>query len=128
MADRELVTEAIEKSWTRWTSADPEQWEERNPAWGQCAVTTMVLHALFGGAIKRGMVGRISHYWNEINGEDIDLTKKQFAEGSVIDPSSIEYRTFEYLLLNDNTKLRYHRLLIDTINYLINDNIKVYYA
>lgn len=84
-----------------------QAWPNRNPL-GQCAVTALVIQDALGGKLKRGMVGAVSHYWNELeDGSEIDFTREQFAEFSV---SDVAYRTREYVLSYPDTVARYEAL------------------
>jgi hypothetical protein len=99
----------LEGAWTRATSADPANWGEDNKAWGQCAVTALIVQDYLGGELRRGEVGTISHYWNLLpSGEEIDFTRHQFPGGVEIE--HIEPRTREYLLSDPETARRYHDL------------------
>jgi hypothetical protein len=53
---------ALEVAWERTTSADPDRWSPQNPAWGQCAVTALIVQDHYGGELRRGIVDDISHY------------------------------------------------------------------
>lgn len=92
---RQELETAIEGSWDASTSADPDNWDDDNPAYGQCAVTALVVQELMGGDIVwRDAViddpaekddyfdedDHVSHYFNEIDGETIDLTRQQFPD------------------------------------------------
>ena len=73
------VEPIVAESWSRDTSYTPRLWTPENPATGQCAVTALVVNDLVGGTIIRGMVGRTSHYWNDVPGVGrVDLTWSQF--------------------------------------------------
>lgn len=99
----------LKQAWGRETSADPDAWSEDNPAWGQCAVTALLVQDFFGGEIRRGEVGAISHYWNVLpGGDEIDLTRHQFpADVKIV---NVEPRTRDYLLSHPDTSSRYRRL------------------
>jgi hypothetical protein len=63
---------------------DRPDWHAGNPARGQCGVTALVLHDLFGGELMLGEV-RVAgertgaHYWNRFGaGLEVDLTRGQF--------------------------------------------------
>lgn len=64
--------------------ADLADWRPDNPARGQCGVTTLVLHDLFGGELVLGEVQVAGertgvHYWNRFGaGVEVDLTREQF--------------------------------------------------
>ena len=100
---------AIAATWMRETSADPGGWTAENAAWGQCAVTALVVQDYFGGTLLRGEVGPVSHYWNVLpSSEEIDLTRHQFPDGVAIE--SVESRTREYVLSHLDTARRYRAL------------------
>lgn len=73
--DEDRVREALEDSWSIETAV---QWSEENPANGQCNVTAVVVHDLFGGDILRTYYPEFWHYYNRIDGKRIDLTDSQF--------------------------------------------------
>jgi hypothetical protein len=100
---------AIAANWMRETSADPGSWTVENAAWGQCAVTALVVQDYFGGTLLRGEVGPVSHYWNVLpSGEEIDLTRHQFPDGVAIE--GVASRTREYVLSHLETARRYRAL------------------
>lgn len=100
---------ALANAWVRETSADPASWTEDNRAWGQCAVTALIVQDYFGGSLQRGEVGAISHYWNLLpSGEEADFTLRQFPEGTEI--SNVATRTREYVLSHLETARRYRKL------------------
>src|ERR1700724_3464771 len=39
----------LAQAWSRDTSSDAEHWSASNPAWGQCAVTALIVQDLLGG-------------------------------------------------------------------------------
>jgi hypothetical protein len=55
----------------------------------------------------RGMVGDESHYWNRVNGEDIDLTREQFPDFTV---SDVRVASRDYVLSYPETRRRYELL------------------
>jgi hypothetical protein len=90
----------IRNSWAKDTSDDPDDWTESNPARGQCGVTAMVVHQMFGGVLLMSDVFRDSarvetHYWNRLpSGLEIDLTREQFRAGETFgDPKVIDPAT-----------------------------------
>lgn len=115
----------IKKSWCHETSSDPDHWTPENPSWGQCAVTACVVNDYLGGEVIWAEAvlpdGRkISHYFNDVNEEEIDLTRIQFPKGTTI-PKGVEKKkgfptTRAYILsyqLEDGsqpTRERYERL------------------
>ncbi len=79
----------LRAAWSKETSADPKNWAPINPAWGQCAVSVLMLQRAFGGEIFRLPIPRDSrkkitalgsHYFNKINGQIIDVSAEQFEE------------------------------------------------
>ena len=73
--------------WDAETSSDPENWKRNKAAWGQCAVTALLVQDLFGGELRRVVAtlpdGReISHYFNGLDNGMLDLTRTQFPEGT----------------------------------------------
>lgn len=89
MRDRQQVVEAIRLSWSKETSGVPDEWTSNNPARGQCDASSFVFWEFFGGDLVLAEVfvnGEHTehHYWNRIDGEDIDLTREQFSNGEDI--------------------------------------------
>ena len=79
MEHLELLKRALRKSWKLDTCypGDKIKWRSKNPAVGQCAVTSLVLNDFLGGKIAYNR--QFKHYWNILdNGDVIDLTKEQF--------------------------------------------------
>lgn len=86
------IEAVIRASWSR-GSCDPvdlADWSEANPARGQCGVTALVVQELLGGELLMAEVhhadGRRQgvHYWNRVDGSELDLTREQFRDGEVI--------------------------------------------
>mgnify|MGYP001796403523 CR=1 FL=1 len=67
---------------TAWSHHSSSKWTQENPAAGQCGVTALVVHDLFGGTIKKTLwhspAGDIWHFYNMINGARWDFTDSQF--------------------------------------------------
>lgn len=100
---------ALESAWSCETSADPAAWSQVNRASGQCAVTALIVQDYFGGGLQRGDAGAVSHYWNILpSGEEADLTRRQFPEGTEI--ANVTRRTREYVLSHLETAHRYRKL------------------
>lgn len=106
-------------AWTAESSADPVAWTAANPAWGQCATTACVVQDILGGDIVWGEArppqgGVISHYWNRVNGQDIDLTRRQFSAGAGLrqgGPKTCGHAsTRDYVLSFPATEARYKAL------------------
>ena len=86
---------------TSWSLESSTKWSSDNPAKGQCGVTALVVHDLFGGAIKKTKLADGWHFYNVIDGKRLDFTHSQFKE-------DIEYmdipsdRDEAYLDTNEN--------------------------
>lgn len=110
---------ALKNSWTKETSSDPENWSLENPAWGQCAVTAIVVNDYLGGEIIWASASladgnKISHYFNLIDGKTVDLARTQFPPGTII-PFGISKKkefssTRDYILSYPVTQERYEIL------------------
>lgn len=107
---------ALEEAWCKETSSDPNNWSPSNPAWGQCAVTSLIAQDYFGGEIVWTAVTlpnghKTSHYFNLIDGEEKDFTRKQFREGTVIPKGVAKTKgydsTKDYILSYFKTQERY---------------------
>jgi hypothetical protein len=85
---------AISASWSLETCdpTDVPTWTAAEPSQGQCAVTALVLHDLLGGQLLEAEVHHADgshqgfHYWNRFAGIDVDLTRRQFRAGEVVQP------------------------------------------
>ena len=111
----------IAGSWNSMTSADSANWSRDNPAWGQCAITALIAQDFLGGEILRidlsthkdpKISAMRSHYFNRINGNEVDFTRWQFSAdynefNLVLASQTPEIRTREYLLGNQSTRDRY---------------------
>jgi hypothetical protein len=101
---------ALSRSWSRDTSYDPLSWCPENPAWGQCAVTALVLQDLLGGDLMFGEVNGFQHYWNRLPGDsEVDLTLRQFESVNRIEHRRKADRA--YVLSFPDTRRRYRKLL-----------------
>jgi len=89
------LKKALEKSWCKETCYPGlmDDWSEENPSLGQCAVTCLVVQDYLGGDIL--YCKHLHHYWNEVDGEEIDFTRDQFKNKTVC---MDEKRTRVYLL------------------------------
>jgi hypothetical protein len=95
--------------WSADTSADPERWSTLNAAWGQCAVSALIVQDHLGGTLLRCRAPCGSHYFNELaGGQLLDMTAQQFGEGFV--PYEIEARDRAYVLSFPDTRRRYEAL------------------
>ncbi len=102
------ASDAIRPAWGGDTSAD-ESWTPESPELGQCAVTALIVQDLFGGELLRTVANGISHYYNSIGGEIVDLTRAQFDEPLTLEEPTVRERS--YVLNFPVTADRYNRLL-----------------
>lgn len=99
----------LREAWASDTTSDPRGWTPTNPAWGQCAVTALIVQDLLGGELLRAPLEDGSHYWNRLpDGTELDLTREQFGRAYV--PMAVERRSRDYVLSFDETRLRYETL------------------
>lgn len=112
----------LRQSWkaeTAYQSCQAE-WVPTDPSYGQCAITAMLVFDMFGGSIHRIRVnGGGTHYFNRIDGHDVDLTREQFDLYDIpIEYEPNEQMQREYCGKNLDTKARYHQLQRNIISYL----------
>jgi len=114
MHERNTVIEAIRTCGARETSADPELWTQENRAKGHCDVSSFEAWEFLGGDLVLSHVlidGELSeyHYWNRIDGQDLDLTREQFfgheeiAEVTIVADAELQTRQAE---LKPDVRLR----------------------
>lgn len=112
---QERLEKALEQSWGRETSSNPSKWSSDNPAYGQCAVTALVVQDVFLGRLLRVVAispdEKVSHYYNELPAPKgvVDLTRRQFPKGTTF--TAPEYRERDYVLSNPETAARYDILI-----------------
>lgn len=98
-----LLKQAIRKAWSKETCYPPDRdkWTPENPAFGQCAVTALVVQDFFGGVIL--YCRHFHHYWNRLpDGTEVDLTKEQFGENA--NPCLDEIVSREYILESERAR------------------------
>jgi hypothetical protein len=101
---------ALERAWSAETSSEPEGWSPANPAWGQCAVSALVVQDLLGGELVRSIVQDTPHYWNRLpDGREVDLSLAQFGASPEI-AREPQIRSREYVLQFQHTRQRYEAL------------------
>jgi hypothetical protein len=95
---------AIRASWSLETCdpTDAAQWTPANPSRGQCAATALVVHDLFGGQLLEAEVHFLDgslqgfHYWNRLDGVDVDLTREQFTSQEALQEPRVTDRLPEF--------------------------------
>ncbi len=111
---KEVIT-AIQDSWSKETSASPDEWTSENPALGQCVPSSLVVQDFFGGELERLATvrngKRETHYRNILpDGEIVDISRDQYPDDQEFEPAPVEGDLREYVLGNENTRNR-HRIL-----------------
>ena len=93
-----------------------DYWNDNNKCFGMCAITSLVINDYFGGLICKIHVDGISHYFNLIEGQIVDLTSSQFSH-------EIDYKDYQIIdrkkLLTEDTKNRYNLLKSRLIKILL---------
>ncbi|WP_454648681.1 YunG family protein [Bradyrhizobium liaoningense] len=75
--DSDQVQSALRGAWSLSTAS---QWTASNPAAGQCNVTSLLVHELFGGVLLKTPLPAGDHFYNRIGGKRYDFTASQFAQ------------------------------------------------
>ena len=73
----DTILAALQRSWS---SESAKQWTVDNPANGQCNVTAILIHELYGGEILKTTLHDGDHFYNRIDGLRFDFTASQFAQ------------------------------------------------
>ncbi|MBR1131946.1 YunG family protein [Bradyrhizobium iriomotense] len=73
--DPDDLQRALSKAWSPSTAS---QWTANNPAAGQCNVTSLLIHELFGGDLLKTPLPAGDHFYNRIRGQRFDFTASQF--------------------------------------------------
>lgn len=120
--DLAALQEALLRAWSAETSYDPEHWSSSNPAWGQCAVTSLIVQDFAGGDIVVTEAhlpggGTIKHFFNKLyipSACEVDLTRGQFPPGTSLPNASSAVEGYpsvrEYILAFPSTVRRYQSL------------------
>jgi hypothetical protein len=114
-----LVEQAIRDSWTADIAypACQNDWSKDNPSFGQCAITSLVIHDFYGGKILFSKNN--NHFWNVLpDGTEMDLTREQFKD--VINVADAVEVSSELILNGERaekakTKERYEKLKSRTL-------------
>lgn len=105
----ETLADAFNKSYAKDT-AYRGIWMPDRPAFGHCAVATLVAQEILGGRILRGSIsGPVvgTHYWNLLpSGIEVDFTAAQYA-GVTTAKREITEALRQSMLQNVDTKKRY---------------------
>ncbi|KKR80604.1 MAG: hypothetical protein UU73_C0001G0282 [Candidatus Daviesbacteria bacterium GW2011_GWA1_41_61] len=98
--DFKKLEKAFEYAWSKETTSPiiEDEWSEDNKAYGQCAITALIICDLYGGRIiyDKGNL----HVWNELpDGTQQDFSRKQYKEDLIF--TIYKYKT-KGDLLSDN--------------------------
>ena len=102
---------AIERAWSAATSYYKD-WTPTNPAYGQCAVTALVVQDYFGGELVMQVItpGE-AHFWNRLkDGSKVDLTERQFSLAPAIREMATSNPVRQRVLAFPATAARYSLL------------------
>lgn len=100
--------------WDQMTCFSKNQWNPSNKCCGQCNATVLLVQEYFGGDIiecPNPSRTKQMHYFNRINGVDIDLTSKQFS-------NSINYGSFNKVV-NLRNKPRGYGYIYEKSEYIL---------
>lgn len=112
---KDSAVDVVRRSWIKETSASPDEWTPDNPALGQCVPSSLVVQDLLGGDLERLATvrngSRETHYRNVLpDGEVVDVSRDQYPEGQEFELAPVDGDLREYVLGNENTRLRYKLL------------------
>lgn len=105
--------------WSAETSHIPAEWLTSTPSMGQAVPTTLLLHDLLGGEIQSAKIhlrnGHIEpHYWNVVNGQNLDITRRQYGVSITSitpHPVPVGFTSYRgYILKSPSTQKRYELL------------------
>lgn len=103
---RELSQDRLQTALVEsWSPQSGTKWTADNPAKGQCGVTALVVHDLWGGDLRKTNVPEGWHYYNKINGDRYDFTDSQFSHA--IDYEDIPSNRAEALSDTNEAQYRY---------------------
>ena len=58
--------------------------DQHGPLHGHCGCVAYALQKLAGGHIVTGKVEGVKHYWNQIDGIEVDLSASQFGKTDIV--------------------------------------------
>lgn len=128
-----MLMSALKSSWSAETSYSSDEYEESNPARGQCVVSSLVVQDYLGGELARAKVCGDGidekHYFNTLpDGLVIDTTRSQYTKPVTMADSPVDFKldgfesVRERLLADDDTRRRYE-LLKQKVQAKLKENI-----
>ena len=117
----ELLKEYLYKIYSKDTCYPlcKDEWDIDNPTLGHCAIVTLIVNDYLGGEIYKTKVNGISHYFNVIDNEIIDLTASQFNKQINYD-NKIKKDRKE--MLEDKDTLARYNLLKERLESILKEN------
>src|SRR4051794_23194159 len=108
------IESAIEASWSIETTYCVAEYINRDRAWGNCAVTALLVQELLGGELMQGWAtepgeARTAHYWNRASGLEMDLTWRHFVQGTIL--TNTAPADYNVLVENEWMRERYENLV-----------------
>lgn len=111
---KKILEKALKLSWSKNTCYPPmeNEWSTDNPALGQCYVTALVVQDYLGGKIlKARFDDGVAHFWNIVDGKEVDLTRSQFDDKEEIpEPVVVERKDLEHNSMYKEYNKRYEIL------------------
>lgn len=97
-----VIEEAFGAVYARDTCAEDDlpYWSITNPSRGHCAVAALTIHDLLDGDLLVATIGTDGkqtgyHWWNRLNGVDLDMTRTQFLPNEVVGQPDVMIRPQE---------------------------------
>ncbi|MDX6347334.1 MAG: hypothetical protein QOF84_2124 [Streptomyces sp.] len=117
---------ALRSSWAADTCSPDNQadWHPRNPAWGHCDITALIVNDIFGGDLIVGEVHLKGdqhgfHWWNRVpSGVELDLTHEQFQRGQTVIATRVVERPLGPLPRRWNEYLLLRKRVIEHLGHL----------
>ncbi|MFC2080086.1 hypothetical protein ACFLRQ_01285 [Bacteroidota bacterium] len=74
MVDKSYIQKALRGAWAM---EESPSWKPDNPAMGQSSLISQLICDIFGGEILKTRRKKNWHFYNRIEGENIDITKSE---------------------------------------------------
>ena len=112
----EILTKILQSSWSVDTARTPSEWNESNPARGQCVISSLIVQDYFGGELIRYKVTGEgideTHFCNLLDGDilvDTTVSQYQTVVSQTRKPEKLDgfASTQERLLADEDTLRRY---------------------
>jgi len=121
------LKQALLDNFSKETYQGKKRWFKNNPAYGHCAVASLIVQDYFGGEIVSVWAnmpdgGQIKHFNNLINGITIDTTITQFPRGTKFTIREFVGDVRQKLLKYKDTQEKY-LILKEKVNRKIKENL-----